>query len=150
MAARAPQKEPAKTPSPRPTSPPSAPSALLTDRRPDDFVCGEEEACTDGTSGLTWVVDPIDGTRSFISDMPLWGIVIGLKDGYRGRIGVIDQPNVRERFAGFLRGRGLRGSDPDASRGLPARERSARERSRRLDGRPRRSPAAAHPGLNGL
>ena len=80
--------------------------ALLAERRPDDGVYGEEEARTHGTSGLTWVVDPIDGTRSFISGLPLWGILIGLEDGTRGRIGVIDQPYTRERFMGVLRGQG--------------------------------------------
>ncbi len=77
--------------------------ALLAERRPDDGVYGEEEDRTHGTSGLTWVVDPIDGTRSFISGLPLWGILIGLDDGSRGRIGVIDQPYTRERFTGVLR-----------------------------------------------
>ncbi|HET7409566.1 MAG TPA: histidinol-phosphatase [Paracoccaceae bacterium] len=77
--------------------------ALLAERRPDDGVFGEEEARTHGTSGLTWIVDPIDGTRSFISGLPLWGILIALDDGARGRIGIIDQPYTRERFIGVHR-----------------------------------------------
>lgn len=77
--------------------------ALLAERRPDDGVFGEEEARTHGSSGLTWVIDPIDGTRSFISGLPLWGILIALDDGARGRIGLIDQPYTRERFTGVLR-----------------------------------------------
>ena len=80
--------------------------ALLAERRPDDGIFGEEEVRTHGSSGLTWIVDPIDGTRSFISGLPLWGILIGLDDGARGRIGVIDQPYMRERFMGVLRDRG--------------------------------------------
>ena len=76
---------------------------LLAHRRPGDGVFGEEEARTHGSSGLTWIVDPIDGTRSFISGLPLWGILIALDDGTRGRIGVIDQPYMRERFMGVLR-----------------------------------------------
>jgi histidinol phosphatase-like enzyme (inositol monophosphatase family) len=76
---------------------------LLNERRPNDGVFGEEEERTHGTSGLTWIVDPIDGTRSFISGLPLWGTLIALDDGTRGRIGVIDQPYMRERFVGVLR-----------------------------------------------
>ncbi len=75
---------------------------VLADERPDDGILGEEQAGKLGTSGLTWVIDPIDGTRSFISGLPLWGILIALDDGTRGRIGVIDQPHIGERFVGHL------------------------------------------------
>lgn len=74
--------------------------ALLAAERPDDAILGEEEAPTPGTSGLTWVIDPIDGTRSFVSGVPTWGILIALDDGATGRIGVIDQPHIGERFVG--------------------------------------------------
>lgn len=81
---------------------------ILSRERPEDGVFGEEEANTTGTSGLTWVVDPIDGTRAFISGLPTWGTLIALDDGQRGRIGVVDQPYIQERFVGIL------GSDPEA------------------------------------
>ena len=76
--------------------------ALLAVRRPDDAVFGEEEARKEGTSGLTWVLDPIDGTRAFISGLPVWGTLIALDDGSRGRIGLIDQPYLGERFVGVV------------------------------------------------
>ncbi|MEO1492544.1 MAG: histidinol-phosphatase [Pseudomonadota bacterium] len=76
--------------------------AVLRKERPDDGVFGEEEARTFGTSGLTWILDPIDGTRAFISGLPVWGTLIALDDGARGRIGVIDQPHIGERFMGVL------------------------------------------------
>lgn len=76
---------------------------LLARHRPEDGIFGEEEARTHGTSGLTWVIDPIDGTRSFISGLPVWGTLIALDDGARGRIGIIDQPYTRERFVGVRR-----------------------------------------------
>jgi myo-inositol-1(or 4)-monophosphatase len=76
--------------------------AILSTERPEDGVFGEEEARTFGTSGLTWVLDPIDGTRAFISGLPLWGTLIALDDGTRGRIGVIDQPHIGERYVGVL------------------------------------------------
>ncbi len=76
--------------------------ALLASRRPDDAVFGEEEALKTGTSGLTWVLDPIDGTRAFISGLPVWGTLVALDDGSRGRIGVVDQPYIGERFVGVI------------------------------------------------
>jgi histidinol phosphatase-like enzyme (inositol monophosphatase family) len=81
--------------------------AILAAERPDDGVVGEEQAPTTGTSGLTWVIDPIDGTRAFISGLPTWGILVALDDGERGRIGIVDQPHIGERFVG-VRG-GVRG-----------------------------------------
>ena len=75
---------------------------LLAARRPDDAVFGEEEARTAGSSGLTWVLDPIDGTRAFISGLPVWGTLIALDDGSRGRIGIVDQPYIGERFVGVI------------------------------------------------
>lgn len=74
--------------------------ALLAAERPADGILGEEEAPTAGTSGLTWVIDPIDGTRAFISGLPTWGTLIALDDGQCGRIGVVDQPHIGERFIG--------------------------------------------------
>ncbi len=74
--------------------------AILAAERPHDAILGEEEAPRPGTTGLTWVIDPIDGTRAFISGLPTWGILIGLDDGTRARIGVIDQPHIGERFVG--------------------------------------------------
>lgn len=73
---------------------------LLAERRPDDGVLGEEFPPVAGRSGLTWVLDPIDGTRSFISGVPSWGILIGLDAGEGPVLGVIDQPYTRERFIG--------------------------------------------------
>src|SRR5690625_1182417 len=79
---------------------------LLAEKRPRDGIFGEEEAHVETRSGLTWVIDPIDGTRSFISGVPLWGILIALDDGARGRIGIFDQPYTRERFTAVLRASG--------------------------------------------
>lgn len=78
--------------------------AILGAERPDDGVFGEEEERTFGTSGLTWVLDPIDGTRAYISGLPLWGTLIALDDGQEGRIGIVDQPYIGERFVGVLNG----------------------------------------------
>ncbi|MFT5065389.1 MAG: fructose-1,6-bisphosphatase/inositol monophosphatase family enzyme, partial [Reinekea sp.] len=50
--------------------------AILEVERPDDGILGEEMGTKAGTSGLTWVLDPIDGTRGFISGTPTWGVLI--------------------------------------------------------------------------
>lgn len=50
---------------------------------------------------LTWVVDPIDGTRAFITGLPLWGTLVALNDGDKVVLGALDQPWLQERFVGF-------------------------------------------------
>ncbi|MEM7060010.1 MAG: histidinol-phosphatase [Pseudomonadota bacterium] len=77
---------------------------ILAIERPGDGVFGEEQERTFGSSGLTWVLDPIDGTRAYISGLPVWGTLIALDDGTEGRIGIVDQPYLRERFVGVLDG----------------------------------------------
>ncbi|WP_435310151.1 histidinol-phosphatase [Primorskyibacter sedentarius] len=73
---------------------------ILAKERPDDAVLGEEFGALAGTSGLTWVLDPIDGTRGFMSGTPTWGVLIALSDEDGPMLGVIDQPYIGERFHG--------------------------------------------------
>ena len=73
---------------------------LIRSHYPAHGIHGEEHGKEEGTSPLTWVIDPIDGTRSFISGVPLWGTLIALNDGTRPVIGVMDQPYTGERFLG--------------------------------------------------
>ncbi|HND97271.1 histidinol-phosphatase [Plasticicumulans sp.] len=93
--------------------------ALLAERRPQDGRYGEEHGFEPGDSGLTWVIDPIDGTRAFITGMPLWGTLIALYDGERPVLGVMDQPWTGERFIGSRFGAELR--DRDGRRPLRTR-----------------------------
>lgn len=75
---------------------------ILARRRPGDAILGEEYGATPGVSGLTWVLDPIDGTRAFMSGAPTWGVLIAVS-GPEGPIyGLIDQPYIGERFEGGL------------------------------------------------
>ncbi len=74
--------------------------AVLAHRRPDDGIFGEEFGRTHGTTGLTWVLDPIDGTRAFISGGTSWGVLIGLDAGAGPVLGIVDQPYIGERFFG--------------------------------------------------
>ena len=74
--------------------------ALVRERYPTHRILGEEEGETEGSSELTWVLDPIDGTRAFITGLPLWGTLIALNDGTQPVLGVMNQPFTRERYVG--------------------------------------------------
>lgn len=76
--------------------------AILARRRPQDGILGEEFGAVAGTSGLTWVLDPIDGTRGFLSGTPTWGVLISVRDATGPLYGIIDQPYIGERFEGGL------------------------------------------------
>ena len=73
---------------------------ILARERPDDSILGEEFGHTQGTTNLTWVLDPIDGTRGYISGTPTWGVLISVADASGPLFGLIDQPFIGERFAG--------------------------------------------------
>ncbi|MDH1551598.1 MULTISPECIES: histidinol-phosphatase [Pseudomonas] len=78
--------------------------ALIQARYPDHGILGEEAGVAVGSSPLTWVLDPIDGTRAFITGLPLWGTLIALNDGTRPVLGVMNQPFTGERFIGTPEG----------------------------------------------
>lgn len=94
--------------------------AVLASERPDDAVLGEEFGSTPGTSGLTWVLDPIDGTRAYMSGTPTWGVLVAVSDENGPLFGLIDQPYIRERFAGGFGVAELVG--PHGERALAARQ----------------------------
>ncbi len=73
---------------------------MLALRHPDDGILGEEFGLRQGRSGLTWVIDPIDGTRAFMSGAPTWGVLIALVDASGPVYGLIEQPYIGERFEG--------------------------------------------------
>ena len=75
---------------------------VLARMRPDDGILGEEYGTQEGASGLTWVLDPIDGTRAFLAGTPTWGVLIALSDKTGPVFGIIDQPFIGERFEGGL------------------------------------------------
>lgn len=75
---------------------------ILAQRRPQDGILGEEFGAVAGASGLTWVLDPIDGTRSYLSGTPTWGVLIAVMDATGPIYGLIDQPYIGERFLGGL------------------------------------------------
>ncbi|WP_439817554.1 histidinol-phosphatase [Zavarzinia sp. CC-PAN008] len=78
--------------------------ALIVRHHPSHGIMGEEHGTQAGQSDLQWVIDPIDGTRAFITGMPLWGTLIALNRGGQPFLGIMDQPFLRERFAGTPQG----------------------------------------------
>lgn len=75
--------------------------ALLTERCPEDGVLGEEFGLERAHARRRWVLDPIDGTRAFITGRPVFGTLIGLLEGDTPILGLIDQPITGERWIGI-------------------------------------------------
>lgn len=69
---------------------------------PDDGIVGEEHGSVEGTSGYTWVIDPIDGTANFVSGIPQWCVILACVRGDETVIGVIREPNTGETFRAAL------------------------------------------------
>jgi histidinol phosphatase-like enzyme (inositol monophosphatase family) len=92
----------------------------IKERYPAHGILGEEHGHEAGSEPLTWVLDPIDGTRAFICGMPQWGTLIALNDGRRPILGVLDQPITRERWIGH----GDRTELVTADRTIPLRTRA--------------------------
>jgi myo-inositol-1(or 4)-monophosphatase len=73
--------------------------ARLQTARPDDAIMGEEGDDTPGTTGLRWVVDPLDGTVNFLFGIPQWCVSIACEDGDGALAGVIFDPMRDETWA---------------------------------------------------
>ena len=80
--------------------------AIIQRERPDDGILGEEYGETPGKNSLRWVLDPVDGTRAFITARHEWGSLIALEDNEVPVLGILDQPVLGERFIG-VNGRSL-------------------------------------------
>jgi inositol-phosphate phosphatase / L-galactose 1-phosphate phosphatase / histidinol-phosphatase len=74
---------------------------MIEKARPDDGILGEEFGTKDSKSGLTWVIDPIDGTKSFVMGRPTFGTLIALAENDIPKLGLIDQPILKERWIGL-------------------------------------------------
>ena len=79
--------------------------AAIARTYPDHGIRGEEHGWRKGTSRYTWVIDPIDGTKSFILGQMHWATLIALHDGERVVAGVAHQPYVGESFGAVVSGR---------------------------------------------
>src|SRR5882724_6448994 len=65
-------------------------------RFPHDGILGEEFPETPGTSGYRWILDPIDGTKSFVRGVPLYGTMVGVEQGGQSLVGVVNIPALNE------------------------------------------------------
>lgn len=86
--------------------------AAIAEARPEDGVLGEEGAGAAGTSGITWVIDPIDGTVNYLYDLPAYAVSIaatvedpaGYADGRRAVAGAVYAPRTDELFTAHAGG----------------------------------------------
>ncbi|MDE0738752.1 MAG: inositol monophosphatase family protein [Planctomycetota bacterium] len=91
---------------------------LLSNEFPKDAFLGEESGERPGSSGYRWVLDPIDGTRSFVQGVPLYGVLVGLEDpAGEAILGVVNMPGLDETLVAAV-GEGCyhNGSRTDGSR----------------------------------
>lgn len=93
--------------------------ALINSTFPDHGILGEEHGPEKLDADHVWVLDPIDGTRAFITGLPTWGTLIGLRTAGKPSLGMMVQPFIGERFAGDCRQAWYRG--PQGTRTLSAR-----------------------------
>ena len=73
---------------------------MIEEERPDDGIIGEEYGTRNEGAGRQWVLDPIDGTQSFVAGRAIFGTLIALMQDGWPVLGIIDQPVQRERWAG--------------------------------------------------
>lgn len=71
---------------------------VILERFPDHGIFGEEHGMENAGSDHVWVIDPIDGTRAFISGLPVWGTLVGLTVGSEAVAGLMSQPFTGELF----------------------------------------------------
>ncbi|MFG2129660.1 inositol monophosphatase family protein [Streptomyces sp. NPDC048751] len=97
-------------------------TGLIADHRPDDGFLGEEGAATEGTTGIRWVIDPLDGTVNYLYGLPTWSVSIAAEEHGETVVGVVVIP--------------MRGETYHAVRGGGAWATGAWEGERRLACRP--------------
>jgi len=87
----------------------------ITATRPDDAVLGEEGGDTEGTSGIRWVVDPLDGTINFLFGVPQWAVSIAAEDSEGVLVGVVYDPERDELFSASRGGQATLDGHPIAA-----------------------------------
>ena len=86
--------------------------------RPSDGIIGEEDSTIESSSGITWVIDPIDGTVNYFYDLPGWNISIAAKDERGVLVGVVHAPTINSTWhairghGAFKNGKPIHVNDP--------------------------------------
>ncbi|MGW1726646.1 inositol monophosphatase family protein [Streptomyces sp. NPDC002306] len=73
-------------------------TSLIADRRPADGVLGEEGAASEGTSGIRWVIDPLDGTVNYLYGLPTWAVSVAAEQDGETVVGVVAAPMRGETY----------------------------------------------------
>jgi myo-inositol-1(or 4)-monophosphatase len=98
-------------------------TGFLAERRPHDGVLGEEGAASAGTSGVRWIIDPLDGTVNYLYGLPQWAVSIAAELDGEAVAGVVAAPMRGETFRAVLGGgahRSTAGAAPEPLRCRPA------------------------------
>jgi myo-inositol-1(or 4)-monophosphatase len=80
-------------------------TGYISERRPDDGLLGEEGASVEGTSGVRWVIDPLDGTVNYLYGLPSWAVSIAAEKDGETIVGVVEAPMRSETYQA-VRGEG--------------------------------------------
>lgn len=86
--------------------------------RPDDGIIGEEGSNKESKSGITWVIDPLDGTVNYVYNLPGWNICIAAKDNDGVQVGVVVAPSIngfwyaRKGGGAFYNGKQIKCNEP--------------------------------------
>jgi myo-inositol-1(or 4)-monophosphatase len=89
----------------------------LIEGRPDDGILGEEGASREGTTGLRWVIDPLDGTTNYLYGLPAFAVSIAAELDGRAVVGVVADPSHNETFTATEGGGAFRNGSPIAVSG---------------------------------
>ncbi|MFE0652418.1 inositol monophosphatase family protein [Streptomyces sp. NPDC059534] len=79
-------------------------TGFLAEHRPQDGVLGEEGASSPGTSGIRWVIDPLDGTVNYLYGLPTWAVSIAAERDGEAVVGVVEAPMRGETYRAVLGG----------------------------------------------
>ncbi|MFB9512263.1 inositol monophosphatase family protein [Streptomyces purpureus] len=94
-------------------------TGFLTEHRPEDGFLGEEGASVPGTSGVRWVIDPLDGTVNYLYGLPTWAVSIAAEHQGRTVVGVVEVPMRRETYHAVVGAGAFQGDRRLAARPAP-------------------------------
>ncbi|MEU6966099.1 inositol monophosphatase family protein [Streptomyces chrestomyceticus] len=94
-------------------------TGFLAEHRPDDGFLGEEGASVAGSSGVRWVIDPVDGTVNYLYGLPSWAVSIAAEKDGEAVVGVVAAPMRGETYHAVLGGGAFRDGEPVRCRPAP-------------------------------